>query len=180
MIEEILKTIDQKKETEINKIEDEKEAQILALRGKAKKEIAKKKSEALLALNKEKSNQISEFLQKKETELDFILQEEKNKIIEEVWDQVEGKIKKMPDDSFEKIIKFLIKFIPNNIEGEIKASERTAKILKRSLKNFKIKDDLKEEGFLVKTKNLDLDFRIKEVLKQMREDLNPKIIKILF
>lgn len=180
MIDEILKTIDQKREIEIKRIGSEKETQILALKERAKKEIAEKKSEALLILNKEKANQISEFLQKEETELDFVFQKEKNKIVEEVWNQVEEKIKKMPDDSFEKIIDFLIKFIPANIEGEIKASERTAKILKGSLKNFKIKDNLEEEGFLVKTKNLDLDFRIKEVLKEMREDLNPKIIKILF
>lgn len=180
MINEILKTIDRKKEDEINKIESDRKARILALKEKAKEAMIKKKSEALLILNKKKSNQISEFLQKEETNLDFIFQKEKNKIIEEVWDRVEEKIKKMPDNSFEKIIDFLIKIIPTNIEGEIKASERTAKILKRSLKNFKIQDDLKEEGFWIKNKDLELDFRIKEVLKQMREDLNPEIIKILF
>jgi len=180
MIQEILKNIDRKRDQEIEKINQEKEQSLLSLKEKAKKQIALKKQEALLALNKEKSRKVSEFLQEKNTEIDFVFQNEKNKIIQEVWDRVEEKINKMPNDSFEKIIDFLIKFIPTNIEGEIKASGKTAKILKGSLKNFEIKDNLKEEGFLVKTKNLDLDFRIKEVLKEMRENLNPKIIKILF
>ncbi|MBU3942823.1 hypothetical protein KKA24_02465, partial [Patescibacteria group bacterium] len=174
------KTIDQKKEVEIKKIESEKEVKILALKERALKEIAKKKAEVLSILNKEKSGQISEFLQKEETKLDFIIQEEKNKIIEEVWNRAEERISQMPEDSFRDIINFLIKFVPKEMEGEIRASERTAKILGKSFEKFEIKADLKEEGFLVKTKNLDLDFRIKEVLKQMKEDLNPQIIKILF
>jgi len=180
MVQEILNNIDQKRDQEIEKLRVEKETQILALKEKAKNEVAQRKEEALAVLNKDKSDQVSEFLQKKETESDFLLQEEKNKTIEEVWDKVEKKIKEMPNEDFSKIINYLVKFVPAGLEGEIKASEKTAKILKGSLEGFKIEDDLGEEGFIIKSKNLDLDFRIKEVLRQMREKHNPEIIKILF
>jgi len=180
MVQEILKNIDQKRDQEIGRINQEKEQALLILRDETKKQIVLKKQEALLVLNDEKSKRVSEFLQAKNTEIGFVLQSEKNKIIQEVWDQVEEEINKMPRAEFEKIIKFLIGSIPKNLEGEIQSSKRAVGILKKSLKKIKVKDGLKEEGFFVKTKNLDLDFRISEVLKQMKENLNPEIIKILF
>lgn len=182
MIQEILKNIDQKKDQEIDKIRKEREEKILLLKEEAKRKIKERKKEIMAKLNEESLAEISEFLQKKNTEIDFVLQKEKNMIIGEVWEKVEEKISKMSDDSFAKIIIFLTKFIPENIEGEIQSSKRTAVVLKKHLKGLKlkIKDSLEEEGFLVKSKNLDLDFRILEVLKQMREKYNPEIIKILF
>lgn len=182
MIQEILKKIDQKKDQEIDNISSQRKEKIAALKERAKKEVEERKEKILFNLDKEMLAEIAGFLQKKDTEVDFALQKEKNIIIEEVWEKVEERINKMPDESFSKIIIFLIKFIPKDIEGEVLSSKKVAAILKKHLKrsNLKIKDNLKEEGFLIKSKNLDLDFRISEVLKQMKEEYNPKIIKILF
>ena len=61
------------------------------------------------------------------------------------------------------------------------AGPKTAAILKNilSLQVFKIKDTLQEEGFLLKGQDVDIDFRISQLLLGLKEKQNPEVVKLL-
>ncbi len=181
MISEILKNIDQKKDQRIEELKKERDERILVLKSQIKEKIARRSEEEIKALRKENSLQLTEFSQRKDTEINFLVQREKNKIIQVVWDRAKEKIDELPEKEFTGIINSFIRLVPK-MEGTVLASKRTHPILKKNLKNpkLKIKEGLKEEGFIVEGKNLELNFTISETLEQMKEEYNPEIIKILF
>lgn len=180
MIEEILKTIDQKKEAEIKKIESEKKTRISALKERASQVVIERKKKSLSLLEKENRSAIEEFSQEKNREIEFRLQEEKNIIINTVWEKVIEKIVNLEDKDFLSFINYLVNKVSKKIEGNISAGPRTYPIIKNHFKNSKVRNDLDQEGFLFKSKDLDLDFRIDEIIGSMKEKYNPEIIKILF
>jgi len=181
MIQEILKDIDQKKDEKITQLKEKRDERILVLKTKIKKKIAERMEAEAEALNKENLIQLMEFSQKKDTEINFLLQDEKNRIIQNVWKGVEKEINAMSDEKFSAVIISLLKFIPE-MKGTISASKRVYPILEKNLKNsnFKLTADLEVEGFFVKSDDLELNFKISEILEQMKEEHNPEIINILF
>ena len=179
MIQEILKEIDLKKDQRITEIHKERDEKILVLKEGIKTKIAERSKQEAEALKKESDLLATEFSQKKDTEINFLVQGEKNKLINTVWERAKQKINELPDKEFAKVIESLVKSVPK-MEGDVSASKRAYPTVKKILKGMKVKDDLKEEGFVVKGKNLELNFRISEILQQMKEEHNPEIIKILF
>jgi len=176
MIDDIIKNIDFGKEAQIEQLRKSQQQKIEELKKRAKERLARTEAEAVLALEKENENKIAEFLENQQRKADFKREEAKNKIVDEVWSGVYDRIIESPDD----FILRLVRFVPKDLSGEIKCSARALPIVKSKIKNMKVEGGLKEEGFLVRTKTLDLDFRISEVLAEVREEHNPEIIKILF
>ena len=175
MVQEILKNIENKALEEISKIEEEKEKTLSLLRKKYQEKLEKEKEINLQNFQEKTKSVAKDTLLQKKAELNFALLSEKNRIIEDVYKKAEKEIISLPDEEFKK---WILKFIPKKSEGEIRAGKRTASILKKILDN-KIKDDLEEEGFLVITETVEVDFRIGEILKRLKEEQNPEIIKIL-
>ena len=99
----------------------------------------------------------------------FSLLEKKNEIIEEIYKKAEKEIINLPDNQFKK---WVVGVIPAGVKGKIKAGKKTAKVLG-------IESDLDEEGFLLVGEDTEIDFRISEILKRLKEDQKPELIKIL-
>ena len=175
MVQEILKNIDLKVQAELEKISQEKNKAILGLEKNFEKEKQQKREKAKQELEKKAKNEIAEFLQQKRTELKFAVLKEKNKIISQAYQKAVRKISELKDQEFEKWIKSLV---PKNVLGKIQAGKRTANVLK--FLDLQIENDLKEEGFLVISDELDLDFRVSQVLERLKQEQEPEIIKLLF
>jgi len=174
MVQEILKNIDQKVDQELSKIKSEKEKAILELEEKYRKQIEEQKQISLKEFEQKTKAQIEEFSQKKKTELEFILLQEKNKIIKEAYEEAEKRIISLSDEELKKWIK---SYLPEKVEGKIRAGKRTTAILKKMVDN-EIEEG-PEEGFLIINDEIELDFRVSETLKQLKEKQGPEIIKTL-
>jgi vacuolar-type H+-ATPase subunit E/Vma4 len=173
MVQEILKNISQKAEQELESIQSGKEKALLDLEKKYSR-MEKEQKEKSLALFKQKAeSEIKEFSQKKKLEVEFSVLKEKNKIIDELYKKAGEKI------TSEDLKRLVAAFLPQNIEGTIRAGRKTAKIIKE-IKGVEAEDILGEEGFVILSQNADLDFRLSEVLKQSEQDIKPELIKILF
>ncbi len=175
MVQEILKNIDQKVSQELLRINSEKERAILELEKKYKEEAKKQKQARIKELEQKISSQIEETLQKKRLEVEFTVLKEKNNIIDDLYKEAGKRMASLPEQELKKWIKSLL---PENIEGKIGAGKRTAVALRR-LVNNEI-EEIGEEGFIVVNNEVELDFSISEVLRQLREKQGPEIIKMLF
>ena len=173
MVQEILKNIEQKAEEQLLRINKEKEQAFLALEKKYKQMQKEQKEKNLVKFKQKIETEIQEFSQKKKLELEFAVLREKNKIIQDLYKEAEKKIAK------ENLNKLIVSLFPKNIEGRIRAGRKTAQIL-RQITDKEVVDDLEEEGFFIVGENVDLDFRVSEILKQSKQDHMPELIKLLF
>lgn len=182
MVQEIIKIIDEKIEREIEKINQEKEKKILELEKDYESKLKDLNNLNLQKFKKEMDSEAEGFLQQKKMELNFALEKEKNIIVNDIYKKAEEKILSQSAEGFEEMIKKLVGFVKKDEKGEILAGPKTAAILKNilSLQVFKIKDTLQEEGFLLKGQDVDIDFRISQLLLGLKEKQNPEVVKLLF
>lgn len=173
MVQEILKNIDLKVDQELLKISSEKEKAVLDLEKKYSELREKEKLANMKEFELKIRSQAKEELQKKKAELEFAVLKEKNKIIEKVYLEAEKRIISLPDEEFKKLI---LSFFPSKIEGKIKAGKRTAAVLRGVVDE--IEED-SEEGFTIIGNELDLDFRVSELLRQFKEKRGEEVIKML-
>lgn len=174
MVEEILENINQKVNQELSKIKSEKEMAVLELEKKYEKETEKQKQASLKEFKEKVESEIQEFSEKKRTETDFVILQEKNKIIGEAYEKAVEKIFSLPAKELEKWIK---SYLPEKVEGKIIAGEKTMTVLKKIVNNKIEKGS--EEGFLIVNDEIELDFRISEILKQLKEKQGPEVNKRL-
>ena len=182
MLEKIFQTIEKKSADEAAKIIKEKDAAILALEQDYQKEAGRKRDGAKAALQKKGEDDIEELKQRKGQELSFLLQAEKNKIIASAYSAGQEAFAGISDDDFEKWAKALSVSLSALKAGDISAGKRTAKALKRILHNrdFTIKEELEEEGFIFRSDVLEIDARLSQLLKEQKEKTEPLLAKILF
>ena len=181
MLDNILKTIDNKAEQEIDSINKEKDECILALAMEHKKNLASRHEEKKNELASKIRAEIEEFRQTKQQEASFRFQAERNKVVEAVYSSSKDKVSELNDDDFKKVIKGLLSYIPKGLEGELSCGKRTAGLLRQvSLVGVSVKDDLEEEGFMLCGKDVEIDLRISQMLKQNRETTDPQVINLLF
>jgi len=180
MVEDILKAVDEKAKEQINVIVQEKEKALFALEqyyGLAIKE--KQKEQKDLAFNKI-AKEIEDFEKNFQVKISFRTQEEKNNLIKEIYSEAQNKISNLGDPEFKKFIKQMLSHLPQK-KGCIEAGKRTADILKGFVdKEIKVEASLLEEGFIFKSNDVEIDFRISQVLLGMEEKISPELIKMLF
>ena len=181
MINDILKTIDEKADQEIAEILQKQEESILALEKEYEVSIkAKANEERSLALKKV-AKEIEDFEKVIQAKLNFKIQEEKNNLVKGVYEKAQEKICSLSHAEFVKVIKHLASYVPKDKKGHILAGEKTAKFLKDFVdKEIKVEDSLKEEGFIFKAHDVEIDLRISQVASQLQETVNPELVKILF
>lgn len=182
MLERILQSIDGKAQDEIAKLLAEKERAICNLEKQHQKDLEEKREKALEGLKNRAQAEIEEFKQKTCLAVKFKLQEEKNRIVKNVYERAKEEVAQLSDERFEKVIRSFLVFFPKALEGKVLAGERTAQLLRRSplKRNFALGDTLPEEGFILKTKELEIDARVSQMLNQNREKTDPEVMKILF
>jgi len=178
MINEILKTIDEKATEEIDQ---KKEELILALEKEYDLSIKAKEQEQRSLALKKVAKEIEDFGKILQMKLNFKIQDEKNRLVKDVYEKAQKKIASLEDTDFKKLITHLAFFVPKNKQGHIVAGEKTAKALKEIVgKEIKIENSLSEEGFIFKSSDVEIDLKISQVAFQLQEVVNPELIKILF
>lgn len=182
MLENIFQIIDKKVEEEIKRIIKEKERVLLDLEKKHKEEYEQRKKTEKETFEKKIKEEIKEFKQKQELEVNFHVQRERNEVMKKVYEEVKEGLSSLPNEHFENLIKKMLSHIPQGLDGKIVAGRKTADVLRKILtrSDLVIKNDLKEEGFIFKSSALEIDVRFSQILVQLREKIDPEIIKILF
>lgn len=170
MVQEILKNIEQKVKEQLLKIKEDKNRQLLALEEKYRKLQGDQKQRSLARFKQKIESEIQEFSQKRNLELEFAVLRKKNEIVQKLYKEAEKRI---------DIDKLVVSLFPKDIDGKIRAGKRTAEILKQ-VTDKEITDDLEEEGFLIIGENVDLDFRVSEILKQKEQEQKPELAKLIF
>ena len=181
MINNILKTIDEKAEEEVAKILQKKEEALLVLEKEysllIKLRQEEQKSLALKAVAKE----IEDFEKRLQVKLNFKIQEEKNGLVQEIYQKTKESISNLDSVDFKKFLKHLVSYLPKDKKGHIEAGEKTTKALRGLVDDeIKIDSSLKEEGFIFVSRDVEIDLRISQVVFQLQEIANPELIKILF
>ncbi len=169
MVQEILKNIEQKAEEQLLKIKEDKNKALLALEEKYRKLQEEQKEKNKAKFLQKIESEIQEFSQRKNLELEFTVLKKKNEIMKKLYKEAEKRID----------IDKLVSLLPKDVEGRIKAGKKTAQALKR-VTDREITDDLEEEGFLIIGENVDLDFRVSEILKQLEQEQKPELTKLIF
>jgi len=182
VLKNIFQIIDKKVEEEIKRILKEKEGVLLDLEKKHKEEYKQRGKIEKETFEKKIKEEIKGFKQKQELEVNFHVQKEKSKLMKKVYEEAKEGLARLPNEHFENLIKKMLSHIPQGLNGEIVAGKKTANVLKKMLteNGFVIKNDLKEEGFIFKSSALEIDMRFSQILGQLREKIDPEIIKILF
>ncbi|OIO49127.1 hypothetical protein COZ78_02145 [bacterium (Candidatus Gribaldobacteria) CG_4_8_14_3_um_filter_42_11] len=181
MIDDILKAIDEKAEEQIAKILKEKEESFLALENDYDLATRKKQREQRDLALKRTTKEIEDFEKMLQIRLNFKMQEEKNRLIKEIYHEAEEKVTCLGETEFKKLIKYLASYLPHGKKGHISAGEKTAKVLRSFVDSeIRVENDLNEEGFIFKSHDVEIDLRISQAFSQLREAVNPELIKILF
>lgn len=156
----------------------------------ARLSLGKKYQEMLQADEKHFRENMKRFLGKLKSDCKMELLEVKNKVIDSVLDRAISRIQSLPDDKYLALIgKWMVK-VPDNLEGELFVS---AADLKRIPSNFI--DDLNRNrkakvclsknavdvkgGFILKTRNYEIDYSLDTVVKNLRTALIPKLNDML-
>jgi len=182
MIEDILRAIDEKAQSEIDKIQEEQEGAILALNKDYNKERERNYQRAKEGLLQKNKREIMEAQKMLELQTRFTIQRAKCQILEEVYQAALLKIDKLDDKVFWRLVGQMVKALPVGLAGQVKADKRTASILPSLLsgRQLTVKDDLSEDGFVVITPKLEIDLRFSQILNQNREKTDPEVLRILF
>ena len=179
MLSNILKAIEQKAEERINKISQEKKERLVELREEHGQSLEQKKKSARENIRKETEQEIREYQKAKELEINFKVQQKRNEILERVYQLSVERANNLPQKEFERLIKKLAKpVLPR--EGRIEAGKRAAAILRTIAPEKEVEAGLKEEGFIFKSPQLEIEAIFSQVLNQLREKANPGLVKILF
>lgn len=181
MLDKILQNIDRKAKEEAEKVLRIKEEQFLKLEESFKKDFQEKQKSGLLLLKQKTEKEIIEAKQELKLNNSFKLGKAKKEATYSVYQQAIEQIIAFDDKKFTQIIKRLFTEIPQGVVGEIVAGQRAFSVLKNLAgQKMVIKKGLDEEGFIMKTKDLDIDARISQSLVNNKEETDPKVIKILF
>lgn len=181
MVNDILKAIDEKAKEQIVKILQEKEAALLVLEKEYGLAIKAKQKEQNEQEQKMAAKEVEDFEKMLQTRLNFKVQEEKGNIVKEIYEKAQENIANLNEAEFKKLIKHLASYLPQNKKGHIEAGEETAKVLHGFVDNdIKVENSLKEEGFIFKSHDVEIDVRISQVFLQLQQTANPELIKMLF
>ncbi len=182
MLEAIFQGIDEKVKLEIDKIQEDQEEAILALGRDYDKEREQKYQKTKDTLLQKNERETTEAQKRLELRARFEIQRAKRQILEEAYQAALLKINKLDEDDFRKLVERIVKALPFELTGKIKAGQRTAPILRALLagRQLFVDDDLTEEGFLVITAGMEIDLRFSQILNQNREKTDPEILKVLF
>lgn len=187
-LEDIIQAIEKEKEKKLEEIKKEKEKELSFLEKDYQKKLEKEKRKILEKEEKELQEKIlakKEELERKET---FILLEEKRKKMEKVYQEAFEEIRKIFSEKekeiFEKLFK---KFLPEiekekNIEiiCPLGKGKMIKEILEKFGKDWKVNEKEIGDGFIIKTKNFDLNCTFEKIFEKVKKETEIKVSKILF
>jgi len=175
----IFTLIEQKSTEEIKAINAQKEKDVFGLQKQFAQLCDKERKQAKESAQKEVEKSLQEYEQTILQNNQFALLKSKQSLIEKVFAKAQQEILHLESKGFEKFIAKIAQNIPKNAEGVVLCGEKTAVALKKVWEG-KVKNDLKEEGFIFEGKDFELDFRLSEVINNLKQEISTEINQILF
>ncbi len=182
MLDNILQNIEGKAKEEAEKILSTKQEKLLELEENFKQDFDQKKKTELVLLKQSTEKEVSEIEQELKLKNNFELGKAKKQATSDVYQKVVEKIGAFDDQKFKQLISQLFNEVSGgNAQGEIIAGVRTAGALRQIVgPDVVVKQELNEEGFVVRAKDLDIDVSISETVAGNKEKTDPQIIEVLF
>jgi len=182
-LENIINQIESETNIKIQEIESEKNKTLFHLEEKKTKEIAKRKKEILDETEKTKKKMIAKIRFEVSSETKDKLAEKKFNIINSVYIKTLDQLKAINTEDYLKLIDYYWKnisikgnyqvFIADNRENE------TADFFR--LKGIEVDGKIKSiGGFIIKTNDLEIDSTFETIIKQIKQDTESEVVKILF
>ncbi len=177
----ILKTLEEKANKELNLISEEEEKGLLSLKEDFKENSLEKKAKEKEALELALKKEIFALSQQLSFKYNLEMVAKKAEGLNEAYLAAQKKLANLPEEEIEKFLKRLVQPLLNK-EGTLLAGKRTAPFLKKIIKSEKIKieEGLKEEGFIFQGKIAEIDLRFSEILKELKEKIEPALAKIIY
>jgi len=183
-LEDIIKKIQQEKENQKREIEKEYAQKIEAIKKKYQEEIEKKTEELLKKALEEKEQKILQAKVQLSAETKNLVLAKKQKILDELYQEVLEYLGKLNETDYLKIISKFLEKCPE--EGNILVPPHLKNITQKAIsekgKNLPvIETNINSKGgFIFQTTNFEIDFTFERLVKNLRENTELKVSKILF
>ncbi|MDP2951297.1 MAG: hypothetical protein Q8N55_02840 [bacterium] len=177
----ILTTLEEKANKELNLILAEEEKGLLSLKEDFKDKSAEKKAKEKEALELTLQKEIFALSQQLSFKYNLETQAQKAEGLNGAYLEAQKRLANLPEEEMEKLLKRLVQPLLGK-EGTFLSNKKIAPLLKKIIKSEKIKIDdcLKEEGFIFQGEIAEIDFRFSEILKELKEKIEPKLAKIIY
>lgn len=181
---DILQKIKEKTKEKVREIEQGARQEITKINERYEKEITAKKEKILKAVKEEAEKKIKHSQIRFSLETKNLILSEKQKILDLVYERVLKELETLKDDDYSKLITKLIKKCPT--KGEIIPAKGREKITQKAIKESKKELDLAKNslpirgGFIFNSKNLEIDFCFENLVKEIREETETEVAKIIF
>ncbi|MCG2690217.1 hypothetical protein L6252_02985 [Candidatus Parcubacteria bacterium] len=181
MVNNILKTLEEKANKIIDLILEEEEKGLLDLMEDFKKKSAEKKAKEKEELERALQKEMFALSQQLSFKYNLETQAKKAECLKEAYSVAQKKLANLSEKEMAEFLKRLVRPLLGK-EGVFLAGKKTAPLLKKILENkgLTIEEGLKEEGFIFQGETVEIDFRFQEFLKELKEKIEPKLAKIIY
>lgn len=186
-LEKIIEHIDEEFSLEVDKIKKETKTEVNKILKEARGQAASIKEEILKAATLEAKRRREHILTMANLEAGKTILEVKERLLEEVYSRVLMKLKKLGKRSYQDLIKKMLCKVVKSSPGEIIISKEdrrriTPSFLRSINKELKISKEDRgiSGGFILKRGKIEINDSFESLLRSKREELEPRLIKILF
>lgn len=186
-LEKIIERIDEESALEIKTLEREAQEKVSQISKEAQEKAASIKEEILRAASFEAQRRRDHILTMANLEAKRTVLEEKERLMEEAYKKALVKLERLGKKSYQDIIKRMLLKVAKSGPGEVIISREDRKRITPSFiesinKELKIS---KEErgisgGFILKREKIEINNSFESLLRSNREELEARLVKILF
>lgn len=184
-LNDILVKIKKETEEKVKKIKEEAALRLQEIEKEWQKKIAAEKEKIFhqakqRAEKRNKQEEIKMVLTTKN-----LILTEKQKILENLWQEVLEELAVLDDEKYLELISNLLIKCPKE-KGTIIAAAGREKITDQAIKKVHRQDNLSTQtvkargGFIYQSEAMEIDVTLEELVKEMKEEINVELTKILF
>lgn len=186
-LEKIIERIGEEFSLEIGRIKRETQDRVSEILKEAREKAASVKEEILKAASFEAQRRRDRILTTTNLETRRTVLEEKERLIEKAYQKALIKLTKLGKRPYQELIKKMLRKVAKTDAGEIILSREdnkriTPSFVKSINKDLKISKDDRgiSGGFILKKEKIEINNSFESLLRSKREELEPRLVKILF
>ncbi len=181
----IIKTLETETQKEIEAIEQSTQESLAKLAKEYEQKLTNSKDEILTQANSEAQRTADLHLFAEQTELKKQVLQKKRSLIDNIYQQAIGKLSKLPDSEYQKMIVTLLKQLPVQSGSIIPAQGRekvTREAVKKSKGQFQVSSETVDSagGFIWYSEKMNIDNTFEQLVRNAREETEIEIAQELF
>lgn len=184
-LDNILRKIQSNSQEEIEEIQKAADKEVSTLLSDAEKEAREIQKKINEKIEEERSKYLEKAISTLDTEAKNNLLENKQTLLSGFYERISEEINKIPRKDYEKFLLSLLDELPKK-EGEIAASEKDENFISKAIKEKKLPYKISSSrvksagGFILKTKEIEIDNTIETLAGELKENTIVEINKIIF